>query len=567
MIEKYKFYSFFSKYSLMENYGFSSGLASRIFRKFVPEVPEHDSFEFYLRSYTEPSKEVFDTLKALIANPTCKASVKADLNKAIATLCTKIISFGFDYKFQSIFNRLNIDTSCYDQLLSQVSALSNEGEISFPNFEESLEEVYDTIIKIRNNKNVIGISLHLTVVTKNLLNYIERTNKLLELKSDIHSEEKWEELIVEYIEYDKAKNRLGNYFGAHMDLLAHEIVEHTAQKGEIYVADNKREYKDFFGKGLIGGLVVSVFALFKILIGSTFSEPIALALLFSINYALSFVIVSYWGGVIATKQPAMTAATIAKHIDRDGGLSIDTLPDIVLMIRKISRSQFISMMGNFLMALSASSLLAYLLGRGYTANPVYPEKSIHLVEQVFPFSGGALFYAAIAGVFLSASGFISGYFDNKIKASNLSYRIRNNKFLTRHWSAKKIDLLVLNTEKSLGVHSGNISLGIFLGTAFLFSYFLPFDIDIRHIAFSSANIGYGLVNQAFSLQTIALALVSVLLIGFVNFAVSFSITFFIVLKSRNIKVTKLRRLIRLSVKDIISHPLDYIMIRKGNKSN
>jgi site-specific recombinase len=62
------------------------------------------------------------------------------------------------------------------------------------------------------------------------------------------------------------------------------------------------------------------------------------------------------------------------------------------------------------MALSTSSFIGYLLSLGYTPNPIYDEKSISLVEQVFPFSGGAIYYATIAGVFLSVSGFISGYF-------------------------------------------------------------------------------------------------------------------------------------------------------------
>lgn len=566
MIQKYKFYSFFSKYSFLEDYGFTSGLASRIFRKIVPEIPAPDSFEFYLRSHPNDSKEAINTLKALIANQECKVSISSDLNKAITALCTKIISFGFDHKFQDIFKKTEIDSSCYDKLLCQVSTLLDNSEISYPDFQKSLENIYNTIIKLRNNKNIIGTSLHLTVVTKNILNYINRTKKLLELKSDINSEEKWEQLIKEHIQFEKNKNSLSKYFGAHMDLLALEIVEHTAQKGEKYLANNNLEYRKFFKKGLVGGLIITLFSLLKILIGSAFSGDLTLAFLFSVNYALAFIIVSYLGGVIATKQPAMTASTIARHIDNEGGLHNDTLIDIIPMIRKISRSQFISMLGNFIMALLASSLIAYLLSLGYTPNPIYAEKSIMLVDQVFPFSGGAIFYAAIAGVFLSVSGFISGYFDNKTKASNLNYRIQHNEFLTRHLSAKKLSRFALFSEKSIGVLAGNISLGIFLGSAFLFSYILPFDIDIRHIAFSSANIGYGLINQDFSLQTIAFAIASVLIIGFVNFVVSFSITFLIVLKSRNLKISKLGRLFRISIKDVLSHPLDYIMIRKNKNS-
>lgn len=568
MIITLKFYSFFTKYSLMENYGFMGGLLSRIFRKFIPEIPAEDTFEFNLRSQLEHGNvtNVINTITELLSHPMTKASISDDLNRAISALSSKIISFGFDQEFQAFFEKLNIDSKCYNKLLWQASALSEEGNISIPEFHQSLDEICNTIVKLRQNKNIIGTSLHLTVVTKNLLNYIKRTKTLLDLKCDINSEKKWEQLIGDYVIYDRSKNSLRKFFSSHLDLLALEIVEHTAQKGEKYVADNNKEYKVFFKKGLLGGVIISIFALFKILIDSYFSATLPLALLYSINYALCFIIVFSLGGIIATKQPAMTASTIAKHIDKNGDLHFDGLHETILLIRKISRSQFISLLGNFMMAFSVSCFIAFILNLGFMPNPIYANKSIILIDQVFPFSGGAIYYAAIAGVFLSISGLISGYFDNKVKASKLPYRIQYSNFLSRYLSKKSLKKISSFIERSLGVHAGNISLGFFLGSAFLLTYIMPFKIDIRHIAFSSSNVGYGIMNYAFSLSTIAFALVSVLIIGFVNFVVSFSLTFLLVLKSRGLKLSNLAQLIKLSIKDIFSNPLDYIIIRNNKLS-
>jgi site-specific recombinase len=401
------------------------------------------------------------------------------------------------------------------------------------------------------------------VVTRRLLNYINRTKKLVELKYDINSEEKWNQLILEYIDYDKTKNSLRKYYSEHADLYTLEIVEHTAQKGEKYLAENHQEYISFLKKGLLGGAFISVFALFKIIMANYVSSPIPQAFLFSINYALCFVIVYFFGGIIATKQPAMTASTIAKHIDKNDELHCSAFDEIIVLMRKIIRSQFISLVGNFLMAFTLSCFLAYLLTLGFLPNPIYPEKSTYLIQQVFPFSGGAIFYAAIAGVFLSFSGFISGYFDNKVKASNLAYRIVHNNFISKVFSKQKTKNISLFVENSLGVHAGNISLGFFLGCAFLLSYIFQFNIDIRHIAFSSSNLGYSLMNNTYGLSTIALAIVSVFIIGFVNFIVSFSITFLLVLKSRGIKSKKLRKLFFMSFKDFIINPLDYLVTRKS----
>lgn len=560
----YNYYSFFTKYSLMENYGFIAGLNSKIFKKIIPDIPEKNTIEFYLKNQLVDVNValIIKNINKFLSEKTTKKNITKDLDSAITALSSKLVSFGFDYEFQAIFKKLQIDSSCYEELLYQSSALSKEGKIETIAFNKNLDKVYKSIKKIRKNKNVIGTSLHLTVVLSNKLNYLRRIKILLDLRDDIHCLKKWKYLINDYIIYNKSKNSLRKFFTSHVDLLAYEIVEHTAQKGEKYVADNKKEYITFFKKGLLGGLIISIFALFKILIDSNISNAIPLAFLYSINYAICFVVVFLLGGTIATKQPGMTASTIAKQIDKDNNLQFNTLNETILLLRKISRSQFISLMGNFIMAFSVSCIIGLALTFVFDINSISTTKSINLIEQVFPFSGGAIYYAAIAGIFLSLSGFVSGYFDNKVKAINLAYRIQHNRILSRFLSQDKRIKMSLIIEKNLGIYSGNISLGFFLGTAFLASYFLPFNIDIRHIAFSSSNIGYAIITHTFSFSSIILALISVLIIGLINFIVSFSMTFLLVLKSRGIKFKNLGQLIKMSLKDFFTNPLDYIIIRK-----
>ena len=549
----------------MDDYGFLSGLNSRLFRKFVPEVPAEDTFEYYLRNVSKPDAFAiyFTKIQELLANPITRKSISNDLDKAIYALTSKIISFGFDHKFQSIFEKLKIDSSCYNELLHEVSNLNDEKETSKKFILENLQKVCDTIEYLRKNKNIIGTSLHLTLVTRQLLKYISRTKKLIELKYNLDAEIIWEQLIHGYIDYDKSRNSLYKYYTEHADLLTLEIVEHTAQKGEKYLAENYKEYVSFFKKGLLGGAFISVFALLKIILSYYVSAPLPKAFIYSINYALCFVIVYLLGGIIATKQPAMTASTIAKHIDKNDDLHFDALQDIINLLQKIIRSQFISLVGNFIMAFSLSCLIAYVLTLGFIPNPISTEKSDYLIHQVFPFSGGGIFYAAVAGFFLSFSGFISGYFDNKVKSSNMTYRIEKNKYLLKYLSKHRIKKISSFIDNSLGVHAGNISLGFLLGSAFLLTYFFQFKIDIRHIAFSSSNLGYSIINNDFSLSLIAIALISVLIIGFVNFIVSFSITFLLVLKSRGVKTKNLRKLLIMSVKDIIKNPLNYLIVRKN----
>ena len=559
------FYSFFSKYSLLTNYGFTAGLVSKTFRKFVPETPSEDSFEFFIklsRSKYKSLAQIHPTLEKFLADTKQRQVIAEELDLAIRDLSAKVISFGLDRRFQAIFKTLDIDASSFQKLMLKVGTARAVWQTTEPSFEEILDEVHATISCLRTQKDKIGTSLHLTILTKRILDYTVRIKRLVVLREDITAVKQWDELIQEYIAYDKTRNSLRKYLGAHVDLLALQIVERTAQKGEKYVAENVKEYRGFFKKGLIGGAVIAFFAIFKTLIDANVSAGFSRALLYSLNYASCFILVKFLGGTIATKQPAMTASAIIKDIDTKNELTLGPRQDIILLLRKVSRSQFISLVGNFVMAFSMACLLGYVLSLGWVSNPVDEKKAAYFIKQTSLFSGGAFYYAAIAGVFLSLSGFISGYFDNKVIASQLPYRIQHYSILSRFLPQKTLGAIARFIEKDFGGVVGNLSLGFFLGSAWLLKYILPFNVDIRHIAFSSSNVGYAIVNDAFSSSIITTALLSVLTIGLVNFVVSFSITFIVALKSRGITASGLRKLFFSSVRDIFTNPLDYFIIRR-----
>jgi site-specific recombinase len=73
---------------------------------------------------------------------------------------------------------------------------------------------------------------------------------------------------------------------------------------------------------------------------------------------------------------------------------------------------------------------------------------------------------------------------------------------------------------------------------------LPF--DIRHIALSSAFVGYAAVVLDFMLswQVAAYIALSLVLIVFVNLAVSFSLALYVAMKSRKVRFKQWRLLLR-----------------------
>jgi len=506
----------------MEEYGFSSGLLSRLFRKILPVVPDKNTVEYVL---LHEADAVDSVLSALDLETISGSAIAKQLDLSIKALCSKVIAFGLDSNIKGKYNFLALDSAPFEDLLEKINYLTGCKREETLILTASLEAIDVLIINLRKNKNKIGTNFHLTMTTRRMLEYTNRIKELLDLKLNINSKKHWENILTTFIEYSKYKNSIRRYIGRHSDLVALEIVEHTSNRGGKYIAEGRKGYWSFFYKSLFGGGIIAVFALFKIAIDAYQFGQFSNAFLFSLNYALCFIVVKELGGIIATKQPAMTASRIAKDIDKQNDLKIDSIKSITTLVGKVFRSQFISILGNFLMALTLACLIMYFFHTFGFENFTKIVKPEYLIKNAVP-TPKLFFFAAIAGFFLALSGLISGYIENKVVASNIPYRIFNNQLFLR---SKRLANFV---EKKAGALLGNICLGFFLGTAFLLSNLLPFQIDIRHIAFSSANVGYAITNYDFDTNTILFALLGVLLIGFVNLIVSFSITLYLALKSR-----------------------------------
>ena len=337
-LEPLHFYSFFTKYSLMEEYGFTSGIINRFYRKILPNIPDENTVEYLLLNKNEPVKHV---LSLIDFSTISESKIAKELDLSIKALCAKVVAFGLDSTIKAKYNFLKLNSKPFEILLEKVNKLSEFDEEETVQLFNSLEAIELLIIDLRKNKSQIGTNFHLTLTTRRILEYTNRIKELLLLKINISSKKHWEQILLEFVTYTKSKDSIRRYISRHSDLVAIEIVEHTSNKGEKYIAESQKEYWNFFYRSLFGGGIIAVFAFFKLIISSYQFTDLSNALFYSINYALCFIIVNQLGGIIATKQPAMTASTIAKNIDKEGTMKFDSMKSITIIVRKVFRSQFI----------------------------------------------------------------------------------------------------------------------------------------------------------------------------------------------------------------------------------
>ncbi|MBJ7862587.1 recombinase [Neisseria meningitidis] len=336
-------------------------------------------------------------------------------------------------------------------------------------------------------------------------------------------------------------------------MLARSITENKSHHGEHYITRNRKEYFKMFYSAAGGGVIIALMALLKIRIGTLGLSPFLTSLSAGFNYGIGFMIIHMLHCTVATKQPAMTAASFAEQVDlNEGGKAVDN--KLAKLLIDVCRSQSVAVFGN----VSIAILLACAISFGYAhlyRQPIldahtaaYQFKSIDIIA--YP----TLWYAAIAGLWLFCSGIIAGFFDNRADYLNLRQRLPFNPLLRKIMRPGPRRVLAAYIHKHYGSLVGNFIFGMLLGMTGYFGHLLGLPLDIRHVAFSSANLGYAAVSGNVGLGTFVLGIFSVLAIGLVNLCVSFSLALFVALRSRGTKIGSIRNLIKSFWNQIKSNP-------------
>jgi site-specific recombinase len=309
-----------------------------------------------------------------------------------------------------------------------------------------------------------------------------------------------------------------------------------------------------------GGLIIGAMALLKILASKLALAPFVQAFVYSMNYGLGFMLIHMLHFTVATKQPAMTAAAIAATLEESGGASRD-LQRLADLVVDVLRSQFAAICGNVLVAVPTAIAISLALGTALGHPPVDAHKAAHLLHELSPVRSLAVFHAVIAGVCLFLAGLISGYFDNLASYARIPERVVRLPWLRRlagdMGAARAADYLGDN----LGGLMGNLLFGFMLGSMGTLGFLFGLPLDIRHIAFSSANLGYALVALDFALDARQWleSLAGLFLIGFTNLAVSFVLALWVALKSRGAEFRHGRPLLGIVAGRFLRQPQRFLL--------
>lgn len=399
-----------------------------------------------------------------------------------------------------------------------------------------------------------GSSLATAYLLERLQQSLTRLKNLLALlaaQSPENEARHWLGLIRDLLQNGLKQRRVRHLWQKSALLLSQSITQHKSHHGEHYIASDRASLTKMFWGAAGGGVIIAVMAWIKLYLGTLHLHLNTYTLLSSLNYGLGFVLIYLCGFSVATKQPAMTASYLAQAIEKsEGGRASGR--KLAQLLLDVHRSQSYAVLGNITLAMSVAALLSMAYASYYDQALLSQAKAYQQIHSLdLP---SALFYAAIAALWLCCSGIITGYFDNRARYLRLNERLRVNPLLSRVLSAERRARFADFMHHNLGAIYSNLCFGFLLGITPWLGKILGLPLDIRHIAFSSANLAYATVSQNLGWGLFFWGLLAVLLIGLVNLWVSFYLALMIALRARESALPPLKPFFTLLWDEIRKNP-------------
>ncbi len=373
------------------------------------------------------------------------------------------------------------------------------------------------------------------------------------------------ELVLTLAEDTRRESSVGALVGTNLRLLARKIIERTGETGEHYITRTGREQLKMLGSAAGGGVLTAGTTALKFLLGAAKLPLFVGGALASLNYAGSFLLMQALGFTLATKQPSMTAAALAAALGKEGARTLD---DAVEMIARIVRSQLTAAVGNLGAVIPAAIALnlacLQLSGRTF----LDAQAAQYVVRSLHPTEGGTLYYAAFTGVLLWMSSVAAGWLENWAVYRRLPEAIASSRtarlLLTRRgaaWLSRKVSHGI----SGLG---GNTALGAMLGFTPMFGTFFGLPLDVRHVTLSTGALVLAACADPTLLGSPALSAagVGILLIGTLNFGVSFALALAVALRARDVALSDGLRLLRGLLRRFVTAPHTFFVAVGGAKA-
>ncbi|MGO9520484.1 MAG: hypothetical protein ACLPND_25885 [Candidatus Korobacteraceae bacterium] len=572
--------SLFAEAGLPSVHPFTTEIVQRLVARLMPSAREDtDASKLLIDLYsTERSAQQFATLTPELFNrivnvltpcdtPEFWQRQERDLEEGMRLLASQISGLGLQPEMRERSASTGIAHSPFYELV-----LTTE-ELVAPSSSEAVAPAFEAwkqvVVRCRAEMEVVyehmesaGISVELVFDLKTIqacLVRMEAIAKVLTATDPHELDTAIQALLVRLIEGNIADKHISSLLRENLNLLARKVVDRTGDTGEHYIAATKPEYWQMWRAAIGGGLLTVFTAAVKLRIIEAKLPPFVEGFASGTNYAVSFVLIQVFGLVLATKQPATTAAAFARIIRDNRGLQRSSkLTDFVA---RITSTQLAAAIGN-VVAVSTGAVLFEMLWKLTFRESYLPELSAkHVYDTLNPWASGTALYAIETGVILWMAALAGSWIENAAVYYRLAEAVAQHPVssqLGERFSGKMSRIVKHN----IGGWATSIVLGYLLGFAPEVGHFFGLPIDIRHVTLSSgtlalaaARFGTGTLGNRWFLH----AAVGIGVIFVLNLFTSFTIAAFVALRAYDVGPREQWSLLRFLVTHAIRSPLRFIV--------
>ncbi|MBY8609819.1 MAG: site-specific recombinase [Burkholderia sp.] len=362
-------------------------------------------------------------------------------------------------------------------------------------------------------------------------------------------------LTAELVDANQNSQSVTHLVRSNFSLFARKLVETNADTGEHYISRGRAEYLKMLRMAAGGGLVTVATVCVKFAITGAHLQSMLEGLLAGVNYAASFMLMHFLHFTLATKQPAMTAPTLARELDDTG--HEEGVKAFVSSVIALIRTQAAAISGNVLVVLPVCLLVQLFAGNVLHANLISPDKA-HATLHSFSLLGPTPLYAALTGVLLWASSLLAGWADNWFVLHRVGDALAYNRRLRLTLGAAGAAKLAHFCRSNVAGVVANVGLGLMLGLIPAIVTVFMFPFEVRHVTLSAGSIGIALGvlgKDALTTPELWWAGAGVLSMAILNVLVSFALAFTMAVRSRSLRRTKVRALVAAIVRTVLSNPL------------
>jgi site-specific recombinase len=571
----------FAQSGLPTDRGFVAELLNRILRNLLP-APREDSdlARLFLRLFPTRKQanrffslppDVIEKISALSVPPAESAAWRGPVESLLDAVCllgARVQGLGLSEELRirsvyvhtqdSPFYRL---TRAIDVLVTALKHHEDFAEAA-QTWKAAVMECREELKSITSHLDARGVNLDVVYA----LDVIEKSLARMELISGILFAQSGppklltgQRLMRDVIRGRQDDRSLRSLFHNTFRLLARKIVDWAGNTGEHYITSDRKEYGLMWRAAMGGGLLTVGTAAIKMLVTHAGLPPFVEGVLAGLNYAISFVLMQNWHLVLATKQPSMTGATLAKIIHRCQDES--SSKEIAEFAARIMRSQLAAALGNIL-AVGAGAVVFSLIWKLIAGSSFLPQDSaVYAVHSMHPVQTGTIFYAALTGVILWLSSLAGGWIENWAVYYQLPRAVAEHR-LGASLNPETLARITASISHNLAGWGGSIVLGFMLGMTPVMGKFFGLPLDVRHVTLSTGTVALGMASEGLAAIGLAPALwaaAGIAITFFLNLSVSFYLALRLALSAQDVSRNDHLEIVKTLSRQFLASPKQFFL--------